>query len=129
MLVAVLDPSYNENQIELKRLRGATPMRRGWSRNVNAGATVSFSHLCECGMSVTIAHPLDMFKNFRCNCGQSFSLLKDAGIPRRAAPEQFGEYLMRLPVRVAATQERNKTPQVGTWDTDGETVQWTGAPQ
>ena len=130
MLLAAIDPQYNANQTELKRLRGATPMRRGWARTVQAGATIGFSHLCECGMDVKIAAPLDMFKRFKCNCGESFSLFKDAGIPRGAAPEKFGEYLMRLPARVGAAPHRNQTPQVGTWNLDGDdAVQWVGAPQ
>jgi len=132
MLLAAIDPSYSANQAELKRLRGsAAPIARNqWFRLVQGGVTTSFEHVCKCAHSVKIVSPMDMFKTYRCNCGESFSLFKDAGIPRGAAPEQFGEYFMKLPARVGAgTQQRNQTPQIGTWNADGETVEWCGAPQ
>ena len=133
MLLALLDENYSANKVELARLRGnsaAVPQRNCWYRLVQGGITTSFEHVCKCAHSVKIVSPLDMFKTYRCNCGESFSLFKDARIPRAAAPEKFGEYLMKLPARVGAgTQERNKTPKVGAWDVDGETVQWVGAPQ
>jgi len=133
MLLAAIDPSYNANQAELKRLRGnsAEALRKNqWYRMVQNGVTTGFSHVCACAHEVKIASPLDMFKTYRCNCGERFALFDGAGVPKRCPHDEIAFYLMRLPARVSAgTQQRNQTPQVGTWNADGETVEWVGAPQ
>ena len=133
MLLAAIDPAYNANQAELNRLRGATagvPRRNQWFRMVNAGATTGFSHVCACAHELKIVAPLDLFKTYRCLCGESFSLLKNAGVPKGCAHDKIGDYLMRLPARnMGAAPQRQQTPQVGTWNTDGDTVEWCGSPQ
>jgi hypothetical protein len=126
MLAAALVPSFNSDQAELKRLRGATPMRRGWFRMVQHGNTTGFAHVCECANEIKIVYPLDMFKQYRCQCGETFALLE----PRRRTPAQIDNYLMGLPAQQGAAPQRQPTPQVGTWNLDGDdTVQWVGTPQ
>ena len=133
MLAAAIDPQYNANQAELNRLRGQTasvPRKMQWYRIVAAGTTIGFEHVCACAHAIKIVAPLDMFKTYSCLCGESFSLLKDAGVPKHCPHDKIGEYLMRLPVRMGATApQRQPAPKIGTWDTDGDTVEWCGSPQ
>jgi hypothetical protein len=123
MLAAALVPSFNSDQAELKRLRGTTPMRRGWFRLVASGNTTGFAHVCECAQEIKIVHPLDMFKSYRCQCGETFALLE----PRRRTPAEIENYLTRLPARQsAAPAQQRPAPQVGTWNLDGDDTEYTG---
>ncbi|SRR6266704_4230342 len=133
MILAAIDPNYNSERAELARLRGqaaAVPRKKQWYRMVNGGATTGFSHVCACAQELKIVAPLDLFRNYHCLCGESFSLLKDAGVPKGCAHNDIGEYLMRLPARnIGAAPQRQPVPKVGTWDNSGECVEWCGSPQ
>jgi hypothetical protein len=136
LLLAALDPNYGARQAELNRLRkgqGIDPAaQRGWYRFIGpAGETSGFAHVCQCGIEIRCVSPLDYFKDYRCNCGETFALFKDAGVPRGCAPADFNKYLMRLPARRAGgPAQAQRKPFVDTWDDGGAgSVEWVGTPQ